>query len=245
VEHAALEELWLDYADGALPGPEARALRVHLEECAPCAARYRRLAAAHRASLRAGRAALEGEPTPVPAAIEERVFSAAREAPARLRPRRRTAVLYPGLATLALAASALLVIRLGAARRAEEDLLRETVSLVAPPEGVRGPEDALSRAARGAMSRWRGGELRERAASVNCPGGVLRAAGLVDGRGDPLLLVIREGEHSDLYAYGEDGRPAGSARLVARSRSQFLLPPRSQAEARALLAAPQCRPGRN
>jgi len=242
VEHAAAEELWLDYAEGALAERDLQALRAHLEECDRCARHLERLVAAHRASGAAGRALREGGVlAPVPAAIEERVLSAARAASARAAPPRRP-WLYPGIAALAVAASVLLVFRVEAPRRAEEAQLREALSLVAAPGEVRGPEDSLTAAAQDAQDRWRTGQLRLRSATASCPDGSVLAAGLVDAKGDPILVVIRRRQHTDVYAYREDGRAAGSARLVVGGRSQFLLPPRSRAEARAFLAAPGCGP---
>jgi anti-sigma factor RsiW len=241
VDHVAVEEQWLELAEGRLSPLEAQALRAHLETCAACAARYRQLDAAREASVIAGRAAREERGTPaLPRAMRERVFAVARAAAGHPEPRRRGWTI-PGVIALTAAAAVVLYLRAGAPRRGDERFMGEVLALVASPVAARGPEDELSDAARTAAERWAHGGLHLRGSTKECPGGtVVRVAGLVDRVGEPVLVAIRAGDRTDVHVFREDGQEAGSARLAGTARAEFLLPPLARAEARALLGSPRC-----
>ena len=240
MEHAALDELWLEFTEGTLPALEARALAAHLESCGSCAARYQRLVAAHRASVQAGRVARQDRlSTPIPPAVHDRVLAAARTAAIRGGPRWRV-WMVSGLAAMATAAAAVLLLRVEVARNREARLMSDTLALVGSPPGARGPDDELAAAARAAAERWTRGELRVRGSTVRCPGGDLLVTGLVGGEGEPIVVSMSLHDRTDVFAYGEDGRQVGSLRLVGGIRSEFLLPPLTRGEARALLDGTGC-----
>jgi hypothetical protein len=242
MDHPAIDELWLDLAEGTLPEAEALAVRSHLAACPACAARYQRLARAHELSARAGRAIrATAEPQPVPNAVARRVLDAARAADGAPPARRRPWAL-PAFAAVAAAAALVVALRIGGTRTRDAELMRGTLALLASPSGIRGPEDPLAAAAQDAAQRWRRGELHLQAREARCPGGELRVSALADGHGQPVLIAIRERDRTDVHLYRADGVEAASARLAGPARLEFLLPPLPRAKAQSLLEAPSCSP---
>jgi anti-sigma factor RsiW len=239
MDHPAIDELWLDLAEGTLPEPEAHAVRAHLESCPACSARYERLARAHELSVQAARMVRAQGTPPVPDAVARRVLAASREAAGASRARRGAWAL-PAFAAVAAAAALIVALRVGGARTRQAELMRGTLALLATPGSLRGPGEPLAAAAEDAAERWRGGALTLRVSTVRCPGGEVRVLALADHRGAPVLVAIREGDRTDLYLYGDDGSETGSARFRGSSRTAFLLPPRPRPDAQAFLDAPSC-----